>query len=72
MRLSWWELMPFLAGNDQVDRLKHLVKRHAGMLENRADLRGELLAALATLFEAVAESAFRVLLARLPRTPERS
>src|SRR3546814_20486471 len=48
-----------------MDGLQHQVKRHAGMLEHGADLHGELLAALATLFQAVADSAFRVLLARL-------
>src|SRR3546814_20944920 len=48
-----------------MDGLQHQVKRHAGMLEHGADLHGELLAALAPLFQAVADSAFRVLLARL-------
>ena len=41
--------------------LEHLVQRHAGMLEYGANLDGELFAALATLFEAVANDAFRVL-----------
>src|SRR5690606_17753881 len=50
-----------LARNDQVDGLEHLVERHAGMHKHRADLDGELLAALATLFQAVADRAFRVL-----------
>lgn len=37
------------------------MKRHAGMLKHSADLYGELLAASATLLEAVADSARRAL-----------
>lgn len=54
-----------LARYHQVNRLQHLVQRHAGMLENSADLDGELLAALATFFQTVAHNAFRVFRARL-------
>jgi len=41
------------------------MQRHAGMLEHGTDLHGELLAALATLLEAVAERALGALGARL-------
>ena len=54
-----------LARRDQVDGLEHLVERHTGVFEHGADLDGELLAALATLFQAVTERAFGVLQARL-------
>ena len=40
------------------------MKRYAGMLEHGADLDGELLAALATLFQAEANRTFRALLGR--------
>ena len=54
-----------LAAHHQMNGLEHLVQRQLGILKHRADLGRELLAALATLLEAVADSAFRVLLARL-------
>ena len=49
----------------QVDSLEHLGKRHTGVLKHGANLGGELRAAFATLLEAEANLAFRVLLARL-------
>jgi hypothetical protein len=51
----------FLAGHDQVHRLKHLMKRHARMFEHGANLHCGLLAALAALLEAVANRAFGAL-----------
>jgi hypothetical protein len=39
-----------------VDGLEHLRQRHAGMLEHGANLGGQLLTALATLLEAVANA----------------
>jgi len=48
-----------------MDGPEHLVERQLGIFEHRAKLDRELLAALATLLEAVAKGAFRVLLARL-------
>ena len=48
------------------------MERHTGVLENSADLDGELLAALATLLEAVAHDAFRVLTEAFDRTRARS
>lgn len=40
----------------QVQRLKELMKRYAAMLENRANLHGELFAAIAALVEAKAHA----------------
>src|SRR5262245_24706073 len=54
-----------LAGAQQVDRLKPLVQRRVAVLENRSDAHRELLAAVPALLEAVANNAFRVLLAGL-------
>ena len=61
-----------LARHDQVDGLKHLVERHAGMLENGARLHGELLAALAALFQAPANDTFGFFTLGFERTPTRS
>jgi hypothetical protein len=46
----------------RVNGPKHFVQGHAGMLESDDALGGEPLPALATLFQAVADSAFRVIL----------
>src|SRR6185312_10657798 len=54
-----------LAARHEIDGLEHLVERHTAMLEHGADLYRELLAALAALFQAVADCAFRRLARRL-------
>ena len=54
-----------------MDGLQHEVQRKPGILKPEANLDGELLAALAPLFEAVTDSAFRVPLAWLTTNPGR-
>ncbi len=54
-----------LARHDKVNRLEHLRQGDARVLEHSANLDGELLAALATLFQTVANLALGMLLGRL-------
>ena len=54
-----------LAGAHEVDRLKPLMQWCVAVLKDRSDAHGELLSAVTTLPQAVADHALGVLLGRL-------
>jgi hypothetical protein len=60
-----------LAAHSQVNGFEHLVQRELGILKDRSDLGGELIAALATLVQAVAVAPSGFFLLGFPRTPAR-